>query len=209
MRQRDPEKARKIRQSALEMLVLDGFDAFSMQKLAKAAGVSPATLYIYFEDRDDLIYQLWQEQSSRWGDLVLEDFAAETPFEQELWRRWQLRIRFFLAHPLEWQFIQQVMHTPLIHGFMERNPALRGNAMWAFFTRCAARGELTDFGLGKALGQKEGHPREAFWALAYAPLIAMLRWRPDRTKPLHESPAQVDMQLIEKMFACVVKGLRP
>ncbi|BDU73571.1 TetR/AcrR family transcriptional regulator [Mesoterricola silvestris] len=109
MRQRDPEKARKIRQCALEMLVLDGFDAFSMQKLAKAAGVSPATLYIYYEDREDLIYKLWQEQVTLLADLVVEGFEPETPFERELWRQWRLRIEFFREHPLEWQFIQQVI----------------------------------------------------------------------------------------------------
>ncbi|MBN8856321.1 MAG: helix-turn-helix transcriptional regulator [Sphingobacteriales bacterium] len=33
------------------MVVREGFDGFSMQKLARAAGVSPTTIYIYFKDK--------------------------------------------------------------------------------------------------------------------------------------------------------------
>lgn len=207
MRPRDPVKAEKIRRQALELLVLEGFDAFSMQKLAKAAGVSPATLYIYYEDREDLIFQLWQEQVQALGDQVLEDFDPEAPFEKELWRQWQRRIRFFQERPLEWQFIQQVMHSALHEKYMVRTPANIGDVMSAFVTRAVERGELTDFGLGKTW--RKAFPREVFWSLAYAPLYSLLRWIPDRTKPLEESPARVDPSLIQKTFACVIKGLRP
>ena len=41
------------------MFVKGGFNGFSMQKLAKAANVSPATIYIYFKDKEDLIQQLY------------------------------------------------------------------------------------------------------------------------------------------------------
>ena len=65
MRLRDEAKEQSIREKALEMIVKEGFDGLSMQKLAKAAGVSPATIYIYFKDREDLILQLYYEESLR------------------------------------------------------------------------------------------------------------------------------------------------
>jgi TetR/AcrR family transcriptional regulator, multidrug resistance operon repressor len=46
MRSRDENKEQAIRTEALENAVKDGFDGLSMQKLAKAAAVSPATVYI-------------------------------------------------------------------------------------------------------------------------------------------------------------------
>ncbi|HXO77347.1 MAG TPA: helix-turn-helix domain-containing protein, partial [Puia sp.] len=60
MRVRDESKVEAIYQQALKMIVEEGFDGLSMQKLARAAGVSPATIYIYFKDRDDLLLQLHQ-----------------------------------------------------------------------------------------------------------------------------------------------------
>ena len=207
MRPRDPRKAGKIRRKALEMLVFEGFDALAMQKLARAAEVSPATLYIYYEDREDLIFQLWQEQVTARAERVLEGFDPGAPFERELWRQWMQRIRFFREYPLEWQFIQQVMHSARYEKYMERLPEAIPDVMIPFVKRCLERGELTDLGLGDAW--REAFPREIFWALFYAPLQALLRWVPDRTRPLEESPAQVDMDAIERLFACVVKGLRP
>ena len=41
------------------MIVKEGFDGLSMQKLAKAANVSPATIYLYFKNREDLLNQLY------------------------------------------------------------------------------------------------------------------------------------------------------
>ena len=54
MRTRDENKQDLIREKGLEMIVKEGFDGFSMQKLAKAAAVSPATLYIYFKNREEI-----------------------------------------------------------------------------------------------------------------------------------------------------------
>ncbi|WP_306591635.1 TetR/AcrR family transcriptional regulator [Geothrix sp. 21YS21S-4] len=207
MRPRDQAKIEKIRRCALELLVLEGFDGFSMQKLAKAAGVSPATLYIYFKDKEDLIFQLWQEQVTAWSELQLAGFVPEAPFEAELWRQWNNRVLFFQQHPLEWQFVQQVRHSPLHEKHMGRMPAALAEIAMTYVLEAIKRGELTDFGLGPSV--HENFPRDLYWSLAYGPLYSMLRWVPDRSKPLHESPAQVDGLLIEKAFACVIKGLRP
>ncbi len=72
MRTRDENKELTIREKALDMAVKDGFDGLSMQKLARAAGVSPATIYIYFKDRDDLILQLWLQEVKKMVDATLE-----------------------------------------------------------------------------------------------------------------------------------------
>ena len=79
MRTRDENKELTIREKALEMAVKDGFDGLSMQKLARAAGVSPATIYIYFKDRDDLILQLWLQEVKKMVDATLEGFDPSMP----------------------------------------------------------------------------------------------------------------------------------
>ena len=64
MRTRDDNKIKAIRQQALKLLSEQGFDGFSIQKLAKAAAVSPATIYIYYRDREDLILNIWAEAAN-------------------------------------------------------------------------------------------------------------------------------------------------
>ena len=55
MRTRDTDKEKLVIEKAIEQIVQDGFQGFSMNKLAKACNISVATLYIYYQDKDDLI----------------------------------------------------------------------------------------------------------------------------------------------------------
>src|SRR5690348_3421593 len=105
MRPRDENKEQAIREKAIEMIVEEGFDGLSMGKLAKAAGVSPATIYIYFKDRDDLVIRLVLDESKRIMDAMLEDFDPSVSFEQGLRRQWQSRARYLLENPLRMQFM--------------------------------------------------------------------------------------------------------
>jgi TetR/AcrR family transcriptional regulator, multidrug resistance operon repressor len=94
MRTRDENKEAAIRQKALEMIVKHGFDGFSMQKLARAASVSPATIYIYFKDREDLLLQLCQEVSQKMMDATLKDFDPAMSFSEGLKLQWINRARY-------------------------------------------------------------------------------------------------------------------
>ena len=50
----DSAKRRQILDGARQVFLTQGFDAASMMDIAKAAGVSKGTLYVYFKDKDDL-----------------------------------------------------------------------------------------------------------------------------------------------------------
>lgn len=49
-------KEQKILRSATRVFLKEGFDKTSMRKIATAAGVSVGTLYLYFENKDQLFY---------------------------------------------------------------------------------------------------------------------------------------------------------
>lgn len=50
----DSAKRKQIIEGAREVFMARGFDAASMADIAKAAGVSKGTLYVYFKDKDEL-----------------------------------------------------------------------------------------------------------------------------------------------------------
>ena len=66
------------------MIVSHGFDGLSMHKLAKAASVSVATIYIYFKDREDLIQQLYTEEFEKMTLATLVNFNPEGRFDEGL-----------------------------------------------------------------------------------------------------------------------------
>src|ERR1700754_3978584 len=111
MRARDADKEKAIRDHALQMIVQHGLDGLSMQKLAKAAGGSPATIYIYFKDRDDLIIQLYAEESNKMAAATLKNFDPSMPFSEGLKVQWLNRARYFMANPDQMYFLEQIRHS--------------------------------------------------------------------------------------------------
>jgi AcrR family transcriptional regulator len=50
----DSAKRRQIIEGARRVFLAQGFDAASMGEIARAAGVSKGTLYVYFENKEQL-----------------------------------------------------------------------------------------------------------------------------------------------------------
>ena len=93
------------------MIVEEGFDRLSMQKLAKAANVSPATIYIYFKDREDLILQIGIEEERKMFEATLLNFDPEMSFEEGLRVQWINRANYFLENPNQMHFMEQLKYS--------------------------------------------------------------------------------------------------
>ena len=65
-------------------MVKEGLDGFSIQKLAKAAAVRPATIYIYFKDKEGLIEQLCIEAGDKMMEITFKGFAPSMTFTEGL-----------------------------------------------------------------------------------------------------------------------------
>ena len=126
MRIRDESKIESVFDEALSMVVREGFDGLSMQKLAKAAGVSPATIYIYFKDRDDLLLKLHRRERDRFFAFVMEGFDPEMDFATGLTVQWKNRAKYVIDHPDRAHFLEHFTFTPL-HARCrnEKNPVFK------------------------------------------------------------------------------------
>lgn len=58
----DPVKRAQILEGARRIFMTEGFDAASMGEIARAAGVSKGTLYVYFESKEKLFTELIREE---------------------------------------------------------------------------------------------------------------------------------------------------
>src|SRR5271170_7384422 len=67
----DGAKRRQIVEGARSIFLAQGFDAASMNDIARAAGVSKGTLYVYFDNKEQLFQAIVQEECL---------FHAETTF---------------------------------------------------------------------------------------------------------------------------------
>ena len=60
----DTDKRRQILEGARAVFMAAGFDGASMGEIARAAGVSKGTLYVYFDSKEDLFEALTVAEKS-------------------------------------------------------------------------------------------------------------------------------------------------
>ncbi len=196
MRTRDEQKEQAIREKALEMVVKTGFDGLSMQRLAKAAKVSPATIYIYFKDREDLILQIYLEVNERLTRSMLENFDSSMNFEEGMKVQWLNRARYFMEHPLEVQFLEQIKHSPFYEKALPLEKTDFRKKMKEFISKAIADKEL------KAL------PFEVYWSIAYAPLYQLVKYHLQGKSHLNENFSMSD-DILFQTLSLVLQALKP
>lgn len=196
MRTRDANKERAIRNHALKMIVKNGFDGLSMQKLAKAADVSPATIYIYFKDREDLILQLFAEASKKMTEATLKDFDPSMSFSEGLKVQWMNRARYCMANPDEMHFLEQIRHSPLQEKSLEMMGSKFKDNMKAFVINAIKRNELVKV------------PVEVYWSVAFAPLYTLVQFHIAGTS-IGGNKFKFSEKVMLETLALVVKALKP
>ena len=67
MRIRDEEKIPRIYKAAIQVVNSDGLEGCSMSKIATTANVSPSTIYLYFENKDDMLRKLFIHVKAKMG----------------------------------------------------------------------------------------------------------------------------------------------
>src|SRR4030081_3699565 len=72
----DSSKRRQILDGARKLFLDLGFDAASMGEIARAAGVSKGTLYVYFADKNRLFEAIVEEESLEQGKVAFNFDSA-------------------------------------------------------------------------------------------------------------------------------------
>ena len=77
MRRKDDEKEQRIRRSVITLMLKEGFNGTSIAKIAKMAGVSPATVYIYYENKEDMLQDIYLQYSDEVFDYLLAGIRCD------------------------------------------------------------------------------------------------------------------------------------
>jgi AcrR family transcriptional regulator len=114
MRVKDEEKDQQIRDAAVRLINEMGFAGASMAKIAKAAGVSPATIYLYFKNKDDMVQTLYLDLKQRMLRAMLEGTDQEKTLKAKLRRAWRNYHALHASRPEVYRFCEQFFNSPHI-----------------------------------------------------------------------------------------------
>ena len=195
MRARDINKVELVKQKAIELLVEVGFEGFTMNKLAKSCGISVATLYIYYKDKDDLILNIGIEEVRRMSAIMLEDFDPESSFAEGLRQQWKNRSKCMLENPLTAKMIEQLRSSTYQEKIFETFGEIFKEPLGKFMHNAIERGEIANMSL------------ESYWSVAFGPLYNLLRFH-NEGKSLSGKPFVLTDEVLWSAFDLVLKGLK-
>ena len=82
MRKKDDEKRNSIKKAVVEIILEQGMNGASISKIAKSAGVSPATVYIYYENKDEMLRDIYNEYAEDIFSHLLHQLDSHMSGEQ-------------------------------------------------------------------------------------------------------------------------------
>lgn len=189
MRSLDLNKKEAVCKSAVRLINQLGFDGVSIAKIAKDAGVSPATIYIYFENKEDMLQKLYLELKQEMASFIIRDFKASKDYKANFKHLFYQHWFYFYQHPESFAFIEQFANSPLLTG----SCAEAGQGFYQPIMEIIRQAQAA-----KAV---KSLPQHVFNALVFTPLLQLAK--------LHASGRhQVQPQELEQVFEIIWSGIK-
>ncbi|MCB0209130.1 MAG: TetR/AcrR family transcriptional regulator [Anaerolineae bacterium] len=163
MRHKDDSKRDAITNAAIELITTNGFADTSMSKIAKAAKVSPATIYVYFENKEDMLNKLYLMVKRELSEVMLIGYDDSLSVEAAFRLVWENACRYMLAQPIRFAFSEQFANSPLVNRVSREEGSGYYQSVYTLFER------------GKREGIFKDIPFDVSTAFFYAPLMLLVK----------------------------------
>jgi len=121
MRVKDEDKVTRIYQAAMLVINREGFEGSSMSKIAKEADVSAATIYLYFENKEDMLNKLYIHLKSKMGHSYFQDGTNLTASKGTFRTIWLNHYQYIMGNMEEHIFLENFSNSPLIDRIEKEN----------------------------------------------------------------------------------------
>ena len=114
MRTRDYEKQQRIKEAMVRLILREGINGASVSKIAREAGVSPATIYIYYTSKEDLLSAAFREyshQSYQYLDRRLRPEMGPAELIESIVRGYYA---YSVEHEEIFSFVEQCSRCPTL-----------------------------------------------------------------------------------------------
>lgn len=116
------DKRADIMRAALELIAERGFHDAPMSEIADKAHVAAGTIYRYFENKDVLINELFQEIENKLMEVLLANYPLDKPVKEQFFYVFGELCRYLLTHPLHFRYMEQYFNSP--YGISHRRDKL-------------------------------------------------------------------------------------
>jgi len=114
MRNKDETKVKLILDTALSMIARIGLSGLKMSDLAKEAGVATGTVYIYFEDKNQLIRELYLQLTRHSTTDLSKGILVHEPLKIRLNKIALNYLENNIKNPENGVFLEQYFRSPYL-----------------------------------------------------------------------------------------------
>jgi len=112
MRYKDEAKQDAIIRATVKLVNQIGFVSSSVSKIAKEAEVSPATIYIYYQNKEDLLVSTYIDIKRKMSEVMLQDFDDKKPIKEIMRDFWFKTFDFISHNQGDFQYTEQFANSP-------------------------------------------------------------------------------------------------
>ena len=112
MRTKDEQKKEALFAATVKLVNKIGFAASSVSKIAKEAKVSPSTLYVYYENKEELLVSTYIEIKHHISDAILQDFDENLPIRDIMRQVWFSMFDYASKNMAYFTFAEQFANSP-------------------------------------------------------------------------------------------------
>lgn len=163
MRTKDEGKRDAVCAAAIKLITENGFEDTSISKIANEAGVSPATIYVYFENKEELLNEVYLKVRREMSAAMMADLDPAGPIEEEFRKTWFNFYSYAVENPVNFAFGEQFANSPLVNRISRDEGEGYYGPLIELFER------------GKREGVFKDIPLAVFSAFAFFPVIGLIR----------------------------------
>ncbi len=160
---KDENKRIAIRDAAIADVVENGLGNAPVSQIAKRAGVSAGTIYVYYPNKEEMLQSIYLEIKSLLHDAMMSARRADTSSAGSIRSMWFAMFNFILQEPDMFVFHEAVSAENLL------NPSQRGEiASMANDIHEVLRSAIDD-------GTLKDMPMDCLVSLLLAPAVSLAR----------------------------------
>ncbi len=108
------DKKERILETTTKIIAEEGIYGSPMSQIAKKADVAVGTIYHHFESKEQIINEIYLNIKKNFGAVIAESKAKKLGFREEFDSVWMGFYNYFVAHPIQFKFVEQIEHSPII-----------------------------------------------------------------------------------------------
>ena len=114
MRTRDPRKQQRIKEAMVHLILKEGMGGASVAKIAKDAGVSPATIYIYYSSKEEMMAEVFREYSQKSYTYLMRRLRPEMDGRELIDGIVRGYYAYTVEHEEVFSFVEQCSRCPTV-----------------------------------------------------------------------------------------------